>query len=188
MDVPAEDIFSNLEFGVMGIVAARKGNWGFGCDAIWMSLGASSSDLPVDVDFDQGGLAFYGIRRLGPAADLTFGARYNLLRGAVKGSGPLATDVEQDKSWVDPVVGLILRTPGDHAVGFQCYAEVGGLGIGSDIAWQLFPAVTVRLSKSSSLDFGYRWLYMDYSDGEGQDEFGYDMMTQGPVMGLIFRF
>ena len=33
VDVSASDIFSNLQFGAMGIVVARKGDWGFGADA-----------------------------------------------------------------------------------------------------------------------------------------------------------
>ena len=42
VDMSASDIFSNLEFGAMGIVAARKGNWGVGTDLIWMNLGATA--------------------------------------------------------------------------------------------------------------------------------------------------
>ena len=41
VDMSASDIFSNLQFGAMGLVVARKGNWGVGGDAIWMSLGAN---------------------------------------------------------------------------------------------------------------------------------------------------
>ena len=65
VDLSASDIFSNLEFGAMGVFFARKGNWGFGSDAIWMALGAAGDAGPVsaDVDFDQGAFAFYGLRR-----------------------------------------------------------------------------------------------------------------------------
>ena len=75
----ASDIFSNLQFGAMGLVVARKGNWGVGADAIWMALGATVRE--TNVDFNQGAFAFYGLRRLAPAADLTFGLRVNTLQG-----------------------------------------------------------------------------------------------------------
>jgi hypothetical protein len=38
------DIFSNLQCGAMGLVVARKGNWGLGADAIWMALGTTVRD------------------------------------------------------------------------------------------------------------------------------------------------
>jgi len=188
IDLSASDIFSNLEFGAMAAVVARRGNWGLGGDAIWMSLGATSERGLATVDFDQGAFAFYGLYRLGAAADLTFGARYNLLRGRVAFHGPGQTTVDQDKSWVDPLIGTILRTTGDGPVGFRLYAEIGGFGVGSDMAWQAFPMVSIRLADWASLEAGYRWLDMDYTDGEGTDRFGYDMLTQGPVAGVAFRF
>ena len=44
------------------------------------------------------------------------------------------------------------------------------------------------MTTRSSLEFGYRWLDMDYKSGEGNQQFGYDMLTQGPVIGFGFRF
>ncbi len=188
VDVSASDIFSNLQFGAMGFVVARKGNWGVGGDFIWMALGTSTERPPANIDMDQGGFAFYGLRRIGAAADLTFGARVNLLQGRLKLKGPLQIEREQDKAWVDPLVGVILRTPGERRVGFKLYSEIGGFGMGSDFAWQIFPTVSIGLTKRASFDIGYRWLDMDYEDGEGNERFAYDVLTQGPVAGFAFRF
>jgi len=58
VDMSASDVFSNLQFGAMGIVVARKGAWGFGSDLIWMALGTTVRD--TNVDFNQGAFAFYG--------------------------------------------------------------------------------------------------------------------------------
>src|SRR5512145_2519695 len=41
VDLSASDIFSNLQFGAMGLVVARKGSWGVGSDLIWMALGTT---------------------------------------------------------------------------------------------------------------------------------------------------
>jgi len=185
VDASASDIFDNLQFGAMGLFAARKGNWGFGADAIWMALGTTVRN--TNVDFNQGAFAFYGLRRLNPAADLTFGMRVNTLQGrfTVK---PIDQHVAQDVTWVDPLVGLNLRTPPNRRVVLKVYSEIGGFGAGSDFAWQIFPTVGFKLGQSVSLEFGYRWLDLDYSKGDGSNRFGYDVLSQGPVVGLAIRF
>jgi len=185
VDLSASDIFSNLQFGAMGIVAARKGNWGFGTDLIWMALGTTVRE--TNVDFNQGAFAFYGLRRLSPAAEVTFGMRVNTLQGdlAFKRIG---VDVSQSETWVDPIVGLILRTPTDRRVLLRVYTEIGGFGAGSSFTWQVFPTVGISLADWASLELGYRWLDIDYSTGEGREMFKYDVLTQGPVAGLAFRF
>jgi hypothetical protein len=185
VDVSASDIFSNLQFGAMGLVVARKGDWGFGADLIWMALGTTVRETNVDVN--QGAFAFYGLRRLGSAADLTFGLRVNTLQGELTFKGPDVT-FSQDKTWVDPIAGLTLRTPADRRLQMRLYSEIGGFGAGSDFTWQVFPTVSVRLTDTASLEFGYRWLDVDYATGEGNEQFRYDVLTQGPVAGFGFRF
>jgi hypothetical protein len=185
VDVSASDIFSNLQFGAMGLVVARKGNWGLGGDAIWMALGTTVRN--TNVDFNQGAFAFYGLRRLGSAADVTFGMRVNTLQGDLEFK-TLGVDVSQDKTWVDPLVGLTLRSPREHRVRLQLYTEIGGFGAGSDFAWQIFPTFGFKVTDRFSLEVGYRWLDMDYSTGDGNERFVYDVLTQGPIGGLAFRF
>jgi hypothetical protein len=195
IEMSASDIFDNLQFGAMGIVVARKGNWGLGGDAIWMSLGANGTapeplNATGSADMSQGAFAFYGLRRLAPYADLFFGGRVNYLSANLRVNTPLQVrSVDGSKTWFDPMVGLQLRTPENgkrwHA---QVYTEIGGFGVGSDFAWQVFPTVGVNLTKSASIELGYRWLDLDYSSGEELTLFKYDVLTQGPVMGFAFRF
>ena len=185
VDASASDIFSNLQFGAMGIVVARKDRWGFGSDLIWMALGTTVRD--TNVDFNQGAFAFYGLRQLSPAADLTFGLRVNTLQGELTFKGPDMTR-SQDKTWVDPIAGVTLRSPADRRTQFRLYTEIGGFGAGSDLTWQVFPTVSFRLTDRASLEFGYRWLDLDYATGEGTQQFRYDVLTQGPVVGFGFWF
>jgi hypothetical protein len=185
VDLSASDILSNLQFGAMGLVVARKGPWGFGSDLIWMALGTTVRD--TNVDFNQGAFAFYGLRQLSPAADVTFGLRVNTLQGELTFKGPGVTR-DQNKSWVDPIAGVTLRTPADRRAQVRLYTEVGGFGAGSDFTWQVFPTFSLRLTERASLEFGYRWLDVDYATGEGNEEFRYDMLTQGPVVGFGFGF
>ena len=185
VDLSASDIFSNLQFGAMGVVVARKGDWGFGSDLIWMALGTTVRETNVDVN--QGAFAFYGLRQLSPAADVTFGLRVNTLQGQLTFTRPDVTR-NQDKTWVDPIAGLTLRTPADRRVHARLYTEMGGFGAGSDFTWQVFPTASIRLSSKASLELGYRWLDVDYATGEGNNDFRYDVLTQGPVFGFGFRF
>ena len=136
VDVSASDILENLQFGAMALVVARKGNWGFGADVIWMSLGTTVHE--TNVDFDQGAFTFYGLRRLGAAADLTAGMRVNTLRGHLNFKR-LGETVDQDQTWLDPVVGLTLRTNAERRLLLRVYSEIGGFGLGSDFTWQSSP-------------------------------------------------
>jgi hypothetical protein len=189
------DILKNLQFGAMGLVAARKGNWGVGGDAIWMALGANGTapgplGVTASADVNQGAFAFYGLRRLGAAADVTFGARVNTLQTNLRINAPLAVrSVDGSKTWVDPIVGLQLRTPeGGNRWHAQVYTEIGGFGVGSTFTWQVFPTIGVNLGKRASIEFGYRWLDIDYSSGENLTLFKWDVLTQGPVVGFGIRF
>jgi hypothetical protein len=195
IDMSASDIFSNLQFGAMGLVVARKGNWGVGGDVIWMSLGANGTGpgaglVTASADLNQGAFAFYGIRRLGPSADLFFGARVNTLQANLRFNGPNAVrSADGSKTWVDPIVGVQLRTPANgKRVHAQIYTEIGGFGAGSTFTWQIFPTVGVDLTKRASLEFGYRWLDINYSSGENTTLFKYDVLTQGPMLGFAFKF
>jgi hypothetical protein len=194
VDMSFSDNLDHLKFGAMGLVVARKGNWGFGGDAIWMSLGANGTApgpgaVTGSADVKQGAFAFYGLRRLAPVADLFFGARVNTLQAGLSFNGPGARSGDGSKTWVDPIVGVQLRTPENgkrwHA---QVYSEIGGFGAGSTFTWQIFPTVGVNLAKWASLEFGYRWLDIDYKSGENLTFFKYDVLTQGPVLGFAFKF
>jgi hypothetical protein len=185
VDLSASDIFSNLQFGAMGLVVARRGSWGFGADMIWMALGTTVRE--TNIDFNQGAFAFYGLREVSSAADVTFGLRVNTLQGELTFKGPGVTR-NQDRTWVDPIAGLTLRTPSDRRLQARVYSEIGGFGAGSDFAWQVFPTLSLRLTQKASMEFGYRWLDLDYATGEGDEQFRYDVLTQGPVAGLAFRF
>ena len=185
VDLSASDVFSNLQFGAMGIAVARKGDWEFGADLIWMALGTTVRD--TNVDFNQGAFAFYGLRRLSPAADVTFGLRVNTLQGELTFKGPGITR-NQDQTWVDPIAGITIRTPAKRRVQLRLYTEAGGFGAGSDFTWQVFPDLSINLTQKASLEFGYRWLDLDYATGEGNDQFRYNVLTQGPVVGFALRF
>jgi hypothetical protein len=45
-----------------------------------------------------------------------------------------------------------------------------------------------QFSPRTALAIAYRYLDMDYEDGEGSNYFKYDVATSGPAMGVVFTF
>jgi len=187
IDLSAGEIFDNLKFGFMGYFEASKGPWGFGSDTIYMALGTFTEVPPANVDVKQLAWTFWGIREINPWADLVFGARWNRIEGELDFKGP-DIQVRDTKNWVDPLVGVRLSSDRSRRFHAGFLADIGGFGLGSDLAWEIFPTVGVNLGRHATATFGYRWLDMDYETGEGNERFGYDVLIQGPAFGLSFSF
>jgi len=66
--------------------------------------------------------------------------------------------------------------------------EIGGFGAGSSFTWQIFPTIGAGLGQRASIEFGYRWLDINYLAGDSATLFKYDVRTRGPVPGFGFRF
>jgi hypothetical protein len=188
VDVSASDIFDHMDLGIMGMAAARKGDWGIVVDTVYVELDVPSEMPPADFEPTIGLFSAQVVRRLGDHADVTLGARWNHVKAVIDLKAPVPARLERSRNWVDPVVGVVLRTPRDKRFHGTLIADVGGFGIGSDFTWQLFPTVGVRLAKWASFEAGWRFLATDYKTGEGADRFEYDMLYQGPVVGFAFRF
>jgi len=189
VDVAPSDIFSNLQFCAMGYFEARKARWGMAVDAVYMALGTDVDQPSANVDFNQGAYTFMGLRRLNEKVDLVFGARWNVLQGKLEFKGPILTGTfEETKQWVDPIVGLKLKQRLRGPLSFTFEGDIGGFGAGSDFAWQLWPMVGIDVSKSITLGLGYRALSLDYTTGNENQQFKYDVVTQGFVLGAAFRF
>jgi hypothetical protein len=187
VDVSAGDIFSNLKFGFMGYLEAKKGPWGFGSDTVYMSLGTFTEVPPVNVNVKQLAWTFWGIREVNPWADFVFGARWNRINGELDFKN-LDLQVGDTKNWVDPVVGMRLSTDKSKRFHAGLLADIGGFGMGSDFAWEVFPTIGVNFGRHATFAFGYRWLDMDYKTGKGNEQFAYDVLTQGPAIGLSLNF
>ncbi len=182
------DIFSNLQFGAMGYFEARKARWAFGVDALYMALGSSIDQPPLNIDVNQGAYTFVGMRQVHENVDVLFGARWNVLQGKLSFKGPLQTVLNDTKQWVDPIVGLRLKQNFRGKWHFSLEGDIGGFGAASKFAWELYPVVGVDVHKRVSLDLGYRVLGMDYDTGSGANYFKYDVITQGIVLGASFHF
>ena len=60
-------------------------------------------------------------------------------------------------------------------------ADIGGFGVGSAPDLAVFPSGGFKMSKHSSMEFGWRFLDTGYETGDGSERFEYDMHLEGPV-------
>ena len=96
--------------------------------------------------------------------------------------------VDRTKTWFDPFIGARASVPAGRKWLFLLRADIGGFGVGSNFAWQIYPVVSYRFSNLFGLSVAYRVLSMDYESGNGTDLFKYDVTTFGPEIGLLFHF
>jgi hypothetical protein len=94
---------------------------------------------------------------------------------------------EGNESWIDPIVGGRYTWPFARDWSFLARGDVGGFGVGSDFTWNVVAGVDYRVGDVSFF-FGYRAFGVDYSSGTGDDLFKYDVIRNGPGIGMTFRF
>jgi hypothetical protein len=111
--------------------------------------------------------------------DLTFNAN-----GTLSDSG--------NASWVDPLVGLRVRSQFAPGWNFVASGDVGGFGVGSKFSWQVLALLNYEFYVSKSVTWsgmlGYKALYVDYSKGSGLSQYEYDVTMHGPILGVTARF
>jgi len=89
--------------------------------------------------------------------------------------------------WFDPVIGLRGRFNLTKAFYLTAESDVGGFGIGSDIAVQAYGALGCQLTRHIYSEVGYRYLYDEFRD-ESAGDFLYKMSLHGAqiTVGLTF--
>lgn len=201
IDVSASDIFSKLKMGFNGYFEAKKGKWGFGADIIYMNLGSFTAVPHTNFDTSQGAYTFVAIRELNERLDLMVGVRWNVITGSALFFDPRPplipanTELSLKKQWVDPVVGIRWLQPLSERWLFNLGFDLAGFGVGSKIVVDCFPALLFKVGKTAHLGAGYRLMYTNYKKGYDEDAiiqpadaFKYDVVSQGPVLGMMFRF
>ena len=190
IDVEASpgDIIDKLQFGGMLYLEANNGTWGISLDGIYMDLEQTGERLELlTAGMKQGAVELTGYRRVAEWAEVLLGGRLNILSASLISEGGII-DRKDDKVWFDPFLGARLQVPGTQKWRLAIRGDVGGFGVGSDFAWQVYPTAGYRFLRWFELAVAYRWLDMDYKTGSGADAFRYNMTIFGPEVGLLFHF
>jgi len=207
VDMSFSDIWDKLGVGFMGAFEARKGPWIFAFDGVYFRLGdeeTRSWQGPLGIVSIKGEVeatvtqqlyqlsAGYRLFDKSTKIDLVGAVRYTRLDMdldlVLTTSGLLfpggTRSMSGSKDWWDPVVGARIITPFSQKWSFFGYADIGGLGVGSDITYQAIAGIKWQFSKVVSAKLAYRYLYQDFKEGN----FVWDMAAYGPMLGFGFTF
>lgn len=112
-----------------------------------------------------------------------FGGRCQSLRTQLKLEA-FGMDADQDKLWADPFVGVRMMVPVGKTVSLSLRGDIGGFGIGSDLAWNVVGAAEWAFAERWKANLAYRCLDFDYED----DGFVYNVRMDGPALGVSYTF
>ncbi|MHC4554654.1 MAG: YfaZ family protein [Planctomycetota bacterium] len=98
--------------------------------------------------------------------------------------------IGDSRDWVEPFVGGRISWDLNEKFTLWFRGDVGGFGIGSasDLTYNLIPGCAYKLTENTTVDFSYRYLNMDYSNGSGSDKLALDVEAYGPVIGMTILF
>ena len=202
VDVPFSDILKDLSLAGMLLVDVQKGNFGVAVNGVFARVSPKNDVGPLRIKSTSdtvqlGVVPYYRVvdwtyrtsstgKPLKLVVEPEAGFRFTYLRVEVnvRNGGPT---VDDNESWVDPIIGS--RFGIDLADNWNLTAEgnVGGFGVGSDLAWNVQGFVGYKTSffgVPTTLAAGYRALHQDYD----HNNFKWDVTMYGPVLGASFRF
>jgi hypothetical protein len=90
-------------------------------------------------------------------------------------------------SWTDPLIGLRGRLNLSKAFYLTAETDVGGFGIGSDIAVDAYAALGCHITRYIYSEVGYRYYYDDFRD-ESANDFLYQMSLRGAQITVVIIF
>lgn len=183
------DVLSDLDAAAFLNGTARKGRYVMQVDTSYAALSDSAS-LPVGLSarakVKQRSLTLLGGYnwQLSPrdSLDAMAGARWWNIRATVQVQPVL--QVQTQESFVDPIIAIRWHHQLNPSWSTLVYADVGGLGVGSEFTWQVLAVANYQIRDNIYLSAGYRQLNVDYRNGGRRLDFG----MGGPVLGATFRF
>jgi hypothetical protein len=198
LDAGSKDIFGHLKMGFMLNAEATTGKWTIGSDVLYMKLaqGVDSGNLVNggEITAKQIGWEVSGLYSVTPWLELGIGGILNSINSGVDlnvnviGGGTTDKSKSLTQTWFDPMLIARVKSKSGEKFIYQFRGEIGGFGIGSDLAWQIQAYAGYLFSKLFQITGGYRIISLDYETGTGQDRFMYNVDTSGPVVRFGFNF
>lgn len=201
-NVGFDQLLKNLDGGIMLSASAILDRYVLFGDLIYAKV-SPKKNFRIDPGYDVTGTLtldatdFMGLAAGGyrvyvdptTSVDLMVGARVFAVDTSVNlaldaGSRPLADAqlASRSKAWVDGVVGV--RAVYKITDNIRLTGIAFGGGLSSKYEWDLFASIGYDFTKTWSAFVGYRAFGVNYrSDG-----FVYDIVQQGPVIGISARF
>jgi hypothetical protein len=191
VDLSFGDTLENLDFALLTRFEARRNRFGFGTDVVFMNLGADvtgpvGGQLGLGADVRALTVEGIGTWRIanddakGSYADLLAGVRYmkNEANLTVDRGGEEIAGTDRALDWVDGVAGARFRLGLGGTFGLHGRADVAGLG--SDLTWNVQGGLEITFADHWRTGAGYRYLDVDYDEGEGLERRIWQVTYQGP--------
>lgn len=195
-EVKFSDVVENLEMGGMAMLSATKGRWSLVTDLIYLSV-EDKPDAPIapGLELRSAGIDSWIINAMGQyqiartdsiSVNVLAGLRYLWLEVPIKirQSNPLepgTRDFSPSTDYWDGVIGTRLVWNLNDKWYATLHADVGTGD--TDLTFQAAISAGYRFDRVDAL-FGYRYMNIDFDDGESLDELTLD----GPFVGVRFFF
>lgn len=194
MSMDFGSLLGDLDFSFMGVVEGHYDRYSLFSDIIYTKL-STGGETPLGVlsqNVDVASETFSGLFGAGYSLlqdernrlDLVAGGRvwYASTEISFEGGqfdGHSGRDIA---AWVDAVAGLRGKYFISDSLYFTGWGVVGGGQ--AKIDWDVAATLGYQFKESLSAVAGYRALGVEYS----RDGFIYDVVQQGPILGLVFHF
>ena len=185
VDQSFSDLVDDLSFAAMLMADGNNGTWGVMADAVYVGLDDSqetgAGQLKGEVhEWILSAVAYLTVSSNEKMTlDVGAGGRYTDMTLDV--SVPTMS-VSASQNWVDPILLARVRLPLSDKFNAAVTGDVGGFGVGADLTWQVVASAGYAITKSIDAVIGYRYLAVDFEDGD----FAYDIATSGFGLGLKF--
>ncbi|NVP56175.1 hypothetical protein [Mycoplana rhizolycopersici] len=188
------DVWDHLDFAAMAIGEARYGRYSVFTDLMYTKLSGSSATprgfladrIEVDSETFAGfvGAGYSLLQDNNGHFDVVGGIRVWSVDTTISISGGVfdGRSRSDGDTWVDALGGFkgtYFLTPNVFLTG---WGMVGGGG--ANIDWDVAGTVGYKFNDTFSSVVGYRALGVDYSN----DGFKFDVVEQGPILGLVVNF
>ena len=176
----------NLDSAFFITAAASRGRWTLQTDMVFLNFSDSFELGPINTEIDLKGDVIELSAGYQPQSfehtEVLFGVRRVALDlGITLTPGPQGSS---GQVWLDPVIGLRHIRPLGERWQITLRADVGGFGVSSDFTFNGVVGAAFDLTKHSSLFFGYRYLTLQFGDGDILE----DITAKGLAVGVEFSF
>ena len=213
IDIPFEDILDSTNFGVLGVLRAKRGPWWAEVDVVYGNLGndvgrvVDEAFLTVDADigieqWQVDLMVGYDFLRLPTRVSSPYdrcerrlvelgvfaGARWGRTKidATIEGSilgQPIGSTISETETDVHPFGGLWLRLPLTSRWSFEARGRVGGW---DGFRWQAQAFVSYQLARQWAVFGGWRAEGTDDTTGSGASRDGLGLDINGPILGIGF--
>lgn len=194
ISVSWQDVLEDVDAGGMIIFGARNAAWVIRGDLLYAetSTGVTQTSgflrsIDVGNEFGFAGLSIGHVVDEGPRHDVELHAGFRAwwfrTDVAIDTVLPAPLDLSGDASWIDPMIAVVGHYELSENWTLSGAVELGGFGIGSDIASGVLVTADYALRDWVSPGIGWRNIYIDYVD-----ELEYRVNHTGPILGARFSF